>query len=90
MNTFFIDDDAETYIIDVDDDDAVDDDNTLDISCQIENELMRYECGRKIFNFIYNDVPLSGIPIKRIDKNNVIFSINGKLKKIKMELANFK
>ena len=45
------------------------------------------EYDRKMYTFMYNNVKVTGKPIKRIDENSVIFDIDKKLKKIKFDLV---
>lgn len=92
MHNFYEDDDMETYDIDdIDTYDDAEDDNDEDLYTKfilsINTDLMRMEYNRKMYTFMYNNVKVTGKPIKRIDENSVIFDIDKKLKKIKFDLV---
>lgn len=91
MQNFYEDDDMETYDIDDIDtdyeDDEEEDDSYDKFILSIDTDLMRMECDRKMYTFMYNNAKVTGKPIKRIDENSVIFDIDKKLKKIKFDLV---
>ena len=91
MQNFYEDDDMETYDIDDIDtdyeDDEEEDDSYDKFILSIDTDLMRMEYDRKLYTFMYNNVKVTGKPIKRIDENSVIFDIDKKLKKIKFDLV---
>lgn len=91
MRNFYEDDDMETYDIDDIDtdyeDDEEEDDSYDKFILSIDTDLMRMEYDRKLYTFMYNNVKVTGKPIKRIDENSVIFDIDKKLKKIKFDLV---
>ena len=91
MRNFYEDDDMETYDIDDIDtdyeDDEEEDDSYDKFILSIDTDLMRMEYDRKLYTFMYNNVKVTGKPIKHIDENSVIFDIDKKLKKIKFDLV---
>lgn len=94
MNTYIDDDindnDEEYFNTDnfIDDEDDEDDElSYIDFYQAIFAELKYNEVDRKTFKFKYNDNIISGIPIHKMNDSNVIFNIDGKLKKINFDLV---
>lgn len=93
MNNQLEDIDNEYYEIDViEDNNENDGDDYNDIVYddfykQVKVELSLSEFNRKSFTFNYKGEILKGVPIHELDKNNIIFDINKKLKKIKLDLV---
>lgn len=95
MNTYIDDDindiDEEYFntdnFIDDEDDDCDDELSYTDFYQAIFAELKYNEVDRKTFKFKYNDNIISGIPIHKMNDSNVIFNIDGKLKKINFDLV---
>lgn len=89
MNVFLEDIDNEYYEIDIIEEE---DDSDDDVICKnfyecIKAELSLKEFNRKTFTFKYKDETVKGKPIYEINKTNIIFEIDNKLKKINLDLV---
>lgn len=94
MNNYIDDDineeyyDIDQYINNLEDDNDVDDVSTYeDFYNAIIDELRLNEVDRKSYSFKYKDDYIKGIPIHKMNESNIIFNIDGKLKKINLEFV---